>query len=267
MSTETTESRLRIIVALNACRRDLAALQVGANLAARKGCELQALFVEEMNLINVAELPFTKEIARISGKEREFDHSRITRAHRASLSQIQQAIDLLNEQGQLRASLKIVRGHFVRAVLSFIADIDVLVLSQRWEPPSAMCRPAKPVARAGIPQTTTPEKPIWAIFDGSEQSQRALSAAVDIAAAENYPLYVAVPAQNEGLPRDLRPQGSEAPASAVPSVRVVVVAPFDAKTLLRRIRQSGCGLLVVKRADAELLDEVAEAAECPVVLV
>lgn len=254
--------RLRVIVALNACRRDLGGLELAANLAARKGCELEALFVEEVNLINVADLPFTKEVARSSGTEREFDQPRVERAQRASLSQIRQAIDRFNEKLQVPSSLRVVRGHFVRTALAVEDDVEVLVLSRRGE--SRAGRSGTPAAVPGTRPTTAP--PIWAIVDGSEESLQALQAAADLAAEETARLVVAVPGNRADLHAIVRQRLTSAgrPAAAI---HVIGVEPFDAPTLLRQIRQGGCRLLVVKRADGEMLEQVADAAECPVVLV
>lgn len=265
MNTEQVQPRIRIIVALNACRRDLGALEIAATLATRRGCELQAVFVEEMNLLNIAELPFIKEIDRLSGTEREFDQTRIARAHRARLSEIQQALDRLIERRQIRASLKIVRGHFVPTVLSFVGEVDVLVLSRRGETQSG--GPVAGKSGPGGGRGSTSDRPIWAIVDGSEESLAALWVAADIAATEPCALYVALPANQEALAAELRARLTANPAASPPVVRVNTVEPFDAPALLRSIRQSGCRMLIVKRADGELLENVAEAAECPVILV
>lgn len=263
MKNSESVRRLRIIVALNACRRDLGGLELAANLAARKGCELEALFVEEVNLINVADLPFTKEVARSSGTERAFDQPRIERAQRASLSQIQQAIDRFNDELQVRASLKVVRGHFVRTALAIEDDVEVLVLSRRGE-----ARAGKSGTAAGFPGThALGPAPIWAIVDGTEESLLALEAAVEVAAAEPARLIVAVPGNRANLIDKVRSRLAAAAGPNSSSTRIITVEPFDASTLLRQIRQSGCRLLFVKRADGELLEQVADAAECPVVLV
>ncbi len=262
-SASESVRRVRIIVALNACRRDLDGLQLAASLAARKGCELEALFVEEVNLINVADLPFTKEVARSSGTEREFDPPRVERAQRASLSQIQQAIDRLHEDLRVRASLRVVRGHFVRTALAVEGDVDVLVLSRRGE------SGAGKLQAAGWLRTARPAgaQPIWAIVDGTEASFHALQAAAEFAAADPVLLVVAVPGNRPDLPGKVLQRLAAVGRTASSATRILAVEPFDANTLLRHIRLSGCRLLVVKRADGELLEQVAEAAECPVVLV
>lgn len=267
MRTSESMGRLRIIVALNACRRDLGGLEMAAALAARKGCELEALFVEEVNLINVADLPFTKEVARCSGTEREIDQPRVSRAQRASLSQIQQAIDRLSEERSVRTSLKIVRGHFIRTALAIQDDVEVLVLSRRGEPGGGKTAPSSGGFAGFRGGAAAGEQPIWAIVDGTEESFRALQAAEDIAAAHSARLTVAVPGQRPDLVEQIRRRLIAARRLPRSSVRVIALEPFDAPTLIRQIRQSGCRLVVVKREDGDWLEEVADAADCPVMLV
>ncbi len=69
--TKQHDPQTRVLVALNASRRDYQALELAASLAARKRVELLAVFVEDINLFNLAELPFAKEIVRASAVERE----------------------------------------------------------------------------------------------------------------------------------------------------------------------------------------------------
>lgn len=267
MKSSESVRRLRIIVALNACRRDLGGLEIAAALAARKGCELEALFVEEVNLINVAELPFTKEVARCSGTEREIDQPRVSRAQRASLSQIQQAIDRLSEEQSVQASLRIVRGHFMRIALSIRDDVELLVLSRRGESAGGKSAPASGGFAGFRGGAVAGEQPVWVIVDGTEGSFRALQAAQDIAAAQSVRLSAAVPGQRPDLAEEVRQRVTAAQRPTPPSLRVVALEPFDAPVLIRQIRQGGCRLLVVKREDGDWLEEVADAADFPVMLV
>ena len=52
----------RILVALDASRHSLAALEAAAELAARLKAELVGLFVEDIDLLRLAGLPFAREI-------------------------------------------------------------------------------------------------------------------------------------------------------------------------------------------------------------
>lgn len=61
----------RVLIALDANLRSLDALRLAAELAARLEAELLALFVEDVNLIRLAGLPFAREVDRSSAVERQ----------------------------------------------------------------------------------------------------------------------------------------------------------------------------------------------------
>ncbi|MBK7177644.1 MAG: universal stress protein [Chloroflexi bacterium] len=52
----------RILVALDASPHSLAALEAAIDLAERLDAELQGLFVEDINLLRLAQLPFAREL-------------------------------------------------------------------------------------------------------------------------------------------------------------------------------------------------------------
>lgn len=267
-SRENEARRLRVIVALNACRRDLGGLELAARWAARNDCDLEAWFVEEVNLFNVADLSFVKEVTRSSALSRDFDQSRVERAQRSCLAQLRQAIDRLNESSSVRASLRIMRGHLVRTVSVIDEGVAALVLSRRGEPrrvlPDERARKdrqgrAMPAAAGGAP--------VCVVVDGSEDSMRALRAATDIASSQQARLNVVFPENRPDVAEEARRCVFRSGHATDLSFRFDRLAPFSAPALLRYLRQSGCHLLVVKRSDAELLQSVAEGVECPLVLV
>lgn len=269
MNNETPPPPLRIVVAFNACRRDLESLALAAGLAARRGGELQAVFVEELNLLKGAELPFTKEVDRIFGTERAFDPLRVSRAHRIGLSLIRQELDRLAERLQVHASVRTLRGHFVATALACVGEIDVLVIGRRQDHSGAERTAGRFPAStlAGVTPGTGARQPVWAVFDGSAGALPVVAAAAELAAGEGRPLHVAVPRDPPGLAHAL--QGWQAaPEKSLPAtIDAHEVHPFDPPTLLRRLRHGGCRMLVVDRAQRDLVEALAEAAEWPVVLV
>lgn len=259
--------RFRVIVALNACRRDLGGLELAAHLAASRGWDLEAWFVEEVNLLNVADLPFTKEITRTSAVERDFDSLRIERAQRSCLTRIRQAIDRLNKSSSVRADLRILRGHLARTLAICDDDIALLILSCRGERPSARTLEVMRRDSAHRPmKADTPIAPICVVIDGSEGSWRAMQAALEIASSQAAPLTIVFPVDHQTLAEDVRQRVVQSGCASDLRFRMSPVE-FDPPTLLRSLRQSGCRLLVLKRRDGALLELVADAAECPVVLV
>jgi K+-sensing histidine kinase KdpD len=252
--TEDTPVSERVVVALNVLRHDIDVLELAAHLAARKQAQLVAYYVEETNLIHLAELPFAMEIDRFSATERKIDLPRMMRTLRTSTEQIQKTLYRLNERLHIDTSFRTLRGHFVSAVMSEIEQVDVVFLSRRTEPHKS--RVAKKAAHY----------PLWVVFDGSAESARALRMAVDLALLESTSLCVALPAETDRESEALKRQVVEC---CVPNVaaRFVSVHPFDASNLLRSMRHTGCRLLVIKRQNGGFNRAVSETIPCPVVLV
>jgi len=252
---EDTPIPERVVVALNVLRHDIGILELAAHLAARKQAPLMAVYVEETNLIRLAELPFAMEIDRICAAERKIDLPRLMRALRSGSEQIQQTLDRLNERLQIDVSFRTVRGHFVSAVMSQIDRVDVVFLSRKTE----FYKTRSAAQKASM-------LPIWVVFDGSRGAERALQIAVELAELESGRLYVALPAktgaESEALKQSALSRGIHGGA-----VRFVTVYPFDAPNLLQSMRRTGCRLLVVTRQDGDLSRTVSEAAACPVVLI
>ena len=61
---------LRILVALDASPYSHAAIEVATILAADLRAELQALFIEDIDLLRLAALPFTREVDETSASMR-----------------------------------------------------------------------------------------------------------------------------------------------------------------------------------------------------
>jgi len=251
---ENTPVSERVVVALNVLRHDIGLLELAAHLAARKQAQLIAVYVEETNLLNLAELPFAVEVDRICAAERKVDLPRLMRTLRSSTEQIQQALDRLNERLQIDVSFRTVRGHFVSAVMSQIEQVDVVFLSKRPEPYRSSA--TKKISMY----------PIWVVFDGSKGAERALQMAVELAELESSRLYVALPAKTDTESEILRQLALKRCVQGA-AVRFVTIYPFDAPNLLHSIRRTGCRLLVVKRQDGDLSKAISEAAACPVVLI
>lgn len=250
---EEDASAARVVVALNVLWRDPGVLELAVGLAARRQARLLALLVEDMNLLNLAELPFAKEVGRLSAAERKLDSLRLMRTVRARAGRIRGILDRLNENLQIDVECKTVRGHFIPAVLSELGRVDILLLARS---PDAERRRA-----------LTMPPPVWTVYDGSAGSERALRLAAELATAEACGLCIVLPAASEAE-FEARRARILSLGAGLPSPRFVPASPSDGAELRRKIRQTGCRLLVVKREDGEITKEaLAGTVECPVILV
>lgn len=257
MAEEDTDLAGRVVVALNMLRRDMAVLELAADLASRLRAPLLALFVEDADLLNLSELPFAREVGRLSAAERKLENPRLQRAVRSRTETIQRLLNQISLKLRIETRFKTVRGDFMSAVFAEAGQVDVLFLSRKPEPEPA---PRQHRRRA------TDRPPVWVVYDGSPASEQALCIALDFSAPDPAGLCIAIPAESG--------EGFETLRKHVLGHRIgrgrpefFHLEPGDGLKLLRRIRQIGCRLLVAKRHDGEMLRFLADAAECPVVLV
>ena len=118
----------RVLVALESSLECLSALESAADLAADMRAELVALFIEDLDLFHLADLPFAREVDRTSGMTRRLDSLQMARALRAQAHEVRRTLTRATEQRHIRSSFRVVRGHFVVEAFSAAAEKDVLFL-------------------------------------------------------------------------------------------------------------------------------------------
>ncbi len=275
----------RILVALDTSRQCRCTLEIAASLAARRKAELMALFIEDVNLVHLAGLPFAREIDRMSTLERQFDAPVMSRGLRAQLHLIRHLLAQVTQNTTLNTSLKILHGHYVTEAISAATEMDILFLgrgrnTEPCEAPGHRAAAKKPYSGIQPPLS----RPVWVLFDGTPAAARALAIANDLAAAEQKQLLIVLQAATAEKAGELRQQSITAlsePHSSRPVERGAVPpelsplqymtsTPSETDVLLRSVRQKGCSLMVINREQAQQLNHtlkiLIEDLNCPVVL-
>ncbi|MDX1434099.1 MAG: universal stress protein [Gammaproteobacteria bacterium] len=237
---------IRIVVALNAPTRSLPTLEMASALAARLDAELEALFVEEEELMRAASLPFAREVDRISGATRPLDTGLMARVLRTEAASLERLLARACTGLATSPKLRVVRGHYLAEALSVAATADMTILYRARrtleEERGASARTARRRRR----------RPIWVVFDDAPESARALEVSAELARTLGNELVVMVPgAQGDAAARieqEARTQLAEIGASA----RFVEVPSAQPDDLQRAIGRAGADLLVLGRAIARL---------------
>ena len=120
----------RVLVALDASVRDLSALEATADLAGGIPVELLGLFVEDINLLRLAALPFAREVAYGSAGDRPFDVQSLERDFRTQAERLRRSLAL--EAYRLRGtwSFRVVRGDLAVELTQAARDVDLLVFGE-----------------------------------------------------------------------------------------------------------------------------------------
>ena len=189
----------RILVAVDASPLSLKALEAAAELAASLQAELLGLYIEDINLLRIADSPFAREVGIFSGSIRELDAHRLQRQLRAQANQVRRKLTQLAQRSQIRWSFRVTRGSIEGELLSAASEVDLVILGragwsgkrQLGSTAQAMASQAPGPALLHAPRTAA--KPaVLVLYDGSEVSQRALTTAASLIQPQDGFLTVAI---------------------------------------------------------------------------
>lgn len=251
----------RILVALDATRHDAAALESATLLAARKQAEMLALFVEEQGLFHLAELPFAVELSHGGEQGRLLDAVRIERLLRSQIERLRQDLEQITRQQRIAISQRTVRGRYLAEALEAAETVNVLFL----------CRAAESCVDLGARDRRTHQAAgrvaVCVVYDGSSVAGRALHVAREIAEADNCPLTVLLPTQQEEWAQEWRRQAMATENLHQIASQFIVIGPDWRKGLAEEATPPHCRLLVIGRDDTPLPAALAGIAQCPLALV
>lgn len=278
---ETAELMIRrILVALDTSTDSLAALQAAANLAAIMEAKLIGLFVEDINLLRLARLPFAREVCWPTAAGRPLDEARMERELRLRASQARRALAYAAEEAEAEWSFQVVRGAVTAKVLEAAVEADLLSLGRASRTLGRRARLGS-TARAAAEQAPRSvllarrgadlQRPIVVTYDGSPAGWRALAAAVRMAQTNDSNLIVLIMAEEaEAAPR-LAEEANAWLKERVPHANYRYLPTGNGDALITALKENDNGLVVLGGSSdllqggalQRLLDEL----DCPVLLI
>lgn len=261
--------RKRVVIALDTGSLSRMAITAAARLANGLRAELQALFIEDVNLRRLAGLPFARELGITSAQPRRFDIAELDRGIGMQTQQVRRALEAAARELPLTWSLEVVRGDLVAVILKRTASADLLVLGRTRRPSFRGVQSERAHRR---PERRAGRHTIVAIFDGSAAAERVLEAALVLERRAHGGLLVAVAASDAEQGAALRGRAGAILKARGQAPGGYVILPDAAITTVAETakrNRAGAVLLPVAdlaRAEQEfegLVDEIA----CPVVLI
>jgi len=243
----------RIMVALDTSARSSAALDTAAELAGALGAQLLGLFVEDINLLRLAGLPFAREVGRASAAARPLDFSEVERAMRMEAARAERSIAGAAQRLQLQWSFRVTRGQMIAQVLAEAQQVDMVVLGRAGE-----------YATPGV-------GPVLVLFDGSPTARQALATAARLAKANERQLGVLIPADTTESFQQQRGLAAASVGHGAPRMRYIALASSGVAHLARAAQAEKCSAFVLASASlplgAEEIGALIHAIGCPVVLI
>jgi nucleotide-binding universal stress UspA family protein len=270
----------RILVALDASTNSLAALEAAAELAANLEAELIGLFVEDVNLLHLAGLPFAHEVRPSSAVRQRMSSDQMEQDLKLQASQARRALEAAAERVKVRWRFNIVRGQVTAAVLEAALEADLLALGRVSRPLSRSQRLGSTAraATAGpcrsvllMPQNRDLNHPVLVTYDGSAAAHQALSAAARLARYSGDDLNVLLLSDSLEESRELKNQANEWLAERNVSAEYHWLPQATVGSLSRLVQAAQNCILVLggenELLKAESIQELLDHTDCPVMLV
>jgi nucleotide-binding universal stress UspA family protein len=277
---EEREPRIRrILVALDVSPHSQSALEAAAELAVQLQAELLGLFVEDVDLLRLAQLPDSREMGSLSSRPRELDSQYLERQLRAQARRARRALARRAERSQVPWSFRVARGAITAELLAAAADADLTILGK-----SGLSRPGRRLgstARQMLLQTDRQTMflergarlgmPVLIVYDGSPASERALAAATQLLRGVERQLTVLTLAADEGAARALQARAAKWLTKQGLEARYRWLSDADLRRMVDVIRSEGCQVIVLPKLVTGLPEEVVtgllETLDCPVLFV
>ncbi|RJQ83814.1 MAG: hypothetical protein C4519_06205 [Desulfobacteraceae bacterium] len=205
MAAEQTAIR-RIMVALDASESSLSALHNAVDLAARLGAQLIGLYVEDINLLRLAQLPIAHEVSAFSQTLRRLDGLDLERQFRDDAARVHRAILNICAERNVPCRFEVFRGLVAAELLAAAAQADLMVVGKIGRSYSGTKRIGS-ITRMIVSRRTgltlilqsgalLTILPVVLLYDGSPQARKSLAVAAHLARAPQGRLTVFVVADN-----------------------------------------------------------------------
>jgi len=174
----------RILLALDASQQSLAALETAAELAGHLGAELRGLFVEDIDLLRMAEFPFAAEVGGFSLTVRRIQLPDLEMQLRAQANHIKRTMAAMSAREGISWEFRVARGPVASEIILAAAECDLIIVGKRgWSMSKRLGSTVKMLISQGKGLTLILEPgvafavPAVAVYDGREVSGKVLDAA------------------------------------------------------------------------------------------
>ena len=257
----------RIVVAIDGTPTSLAALEATAELASAWGAEVVGLFVEDMNLLRMASLPFAREVGSHSGAHRAINPGQFEREFRSQADRARNTLWYIAERYRLTASFQTARGSVNAELLKAMSEADMLSMGKGGQSVAAslgLGTNAKAIAErtSGVvlllSHVAHVSGPPAVVYDASDNGDRALAAAVELARILGTAVMVLSPIEVELSKEEIEERARSKLTAPYPPLEFRRILVHNVMDLARNVRSSGANVAVVPTQSAYLPIEAIE---------
>lgn len=255
----TGQEAKRVLVVVDNMTDARYVMQTAAEISRTLQRELLGLFVEDLDLINLARLPFGQTVLSPLGTLVQQDMVRLEQHMRHTAREVRAVLERFAGEARIHCSFQVSRGHFFTAVQSCCQNSDLLLVSREGH--AATLRRRRPPAGA--------QRPVMVFHSGAAEDHEAVMLAASIAGGLGKPLHVLVPERECGKVQ------AEIEALLQPlagNCLIQSIADDSPEAVARAGNLQHCALLVALNSSAgreldDRLKRLATLLHCPLALV
>lgn len=272
----------RIVVALDSSAHSRAALVVAVELARRLDAQIEGLYVEDIDLVNLAGLPFGNVVDLATGRAAPFDTPALEAQMRAEIARARRALADAAGRARLTASFRVVRGRLETEVVVAAGEADLLILGAagmglrpggRFKPGRVALAAASGARHSVLllrQGSTFRGRPLVA-YDGTPAGDKALDAAIELARSGGFAVRLLIAEPDQAKARALEQKAGARFAAAGARFMRQDGDSAALDDMCRIVQRTDADILIIAADDARLRGEghttLLERVACPVLLV
>jgi hypothetical protein len=230
----------RIAITLDAFEVSPAALEQAVLLAERMGAQLEGIFVEDIDLIQLAELPFLREVRLVSRSVNQISLHRMEQELRVLARRAERLLGEQASRHNVAWSFRVWRGSIDTELLAVDVEADVFALTRLG---ARLVR---------LPVVSTGSTTVSVLFTASEASLRALETAVKLASYPAGYLNIILHAADEAEAAHLQEIVAKQLGKHTPGVHFINLQNGSLPDLIDILVDTNSAVLVIER-DSTLL--------------
>ena len=247
----------RIIVSMDTGGVNPAAMESIVVLASRLQAELCGLFVEDTALLQLANLPFTREVTLLTALSRDLSGTSMEKNLSATAVQMQRTLERLAQLANVVCSFRTVRGPRLESVIRESNDFQVLVLMPKKRLTEGMRQ---------VPKVDK-DHPLVLFYDGSALAHNAAGIIRSLNTSSTMKQLLVL-TTSDAAAEEIHQQF---PSSHY-HVRYEHIQGYDINELITLVRRQAPGLVILPLQDILLrqgaaLGKLLDVLSCPLILV
>lgn len=285
MSTKKKTSELvtgsaqiqRMLVALAPSFNTVTTLEAAAALAGRLQAELTGLFIEDIRLLQLASLPFTREVDAGSGQQRSLSSRSMSRSLRAQAVRARAVLQDVATRHRVSSRFHTTRGEMLAEIISASREVDVMVVGvERYAGAERLrttisgvvsqCRCAVML----VQEEATKGENIIVLYDGTSAADTALALAQRLAVEQGADRVVVL-TEDKKLQKKVIQQLEQTNREITYDFQILDIDASGLYDLPKILRQQQCGMFIVPQnnpVSRQMIETGALARfNCPVLLV